>query len=180
MNRHHWRSIYSKGAFSRMRSEGFVFLSGGSGGGVVFDSFSRRVRRASASVRGVSAWAWLLGRCNSACLERVATRVCMDVSRGRRGESWQRVRGAGSRDGVSRGRRGEWCDLVRRRASFCVADAANRAQQLKPLEFVAPCEIVCVCVSGCVRRGEIMAGARNRWICGCKCGADVTQNAVAG
>ena len=38
--------------FSRMHSEGFLFLSGGlSGGGIVFGSFSQRVRRASASVR---------------------------------------------------------------------------------------------------------------------------------
>ena len=42
-------------------------------------------------------------------------------------------------------------------------------------------EIACVCVSECVRRGKIAAGARNRWIYGfIKRGADVPQNAVAG
>ena len=41
---------------------------------------------------------------------------------------------------VSRGGRGEWCDLLRRRASFCVAGAGNRARQLKLLDFVALCE----------------------------------------
>ena len=50
---------------------------------------------------------------------------------------------------LSRGRRGEWCDLLRGRASFCVAGARIRARQVKPLDFVALCEkIACVCVSG--------------------------------
>ena len=70
-------------------------------GGVVFDSFSARVRPRRVRL-GVA-----IARCNSACLGRVAACVCMDASRGRRGESWQRVRGAGSRNGVLRGRRGE-------------------------------------------------------------------------
>ena len=84
----------------------------------MFASFSRRARRASASVRkrsrrvhersrrvrlGVA-----IGRYNSACRERVATCVYIDVSRGRRGELWERVRGAGSKDSVSYGRRREW------------------------------------------------------------------------
>ena len=49
---------------------------------------------------------------------------------------------------VSRGRRGDWCDLVRRRASFCVAGAGDRGVSLKPVEFVALCEksAACVCV----------------------------------
>ena len=34
--------------------------------------------------------------------------VRADVLRGRRGESWQRARGAAARDGVSRVRRGDW------------------------------------------------------------------------
>ena len=46
---------------SRMRSECFLLLSGGLGGEIVFESFLARVRRASASVRGVFAWAWLSG-----------------------------------------------------------------------------------------------------------------------
>ena len=51
---------------------------------------------------------------------------------------------------VSRGRRGEWCDLLRGRASFCVAGAGNRVRQVKPLDSVVLCEKSRTCVSGCV------------------------------
>ena len=66
---------------------------------------------------------------------------------------------------VSRGKRGEWCDLMRRWASFCVAGAGNRARQLKPLDFVGLCEKsrARVRARGCVRRGEIVAGAGDPW-----------------
>ena len=76
---------------------------------------------------------------------------------------------------VSRGTRGEWCDQARCPASFCVGGAGNRAnhaRQLKPVDFVALGE-------RCVRRGAVLGGARNPWICGRKLGADASQNAVA-
>ena len=59
-----------------------------------------------------------------------------------RGFAW-RVWGIVHAACVSRGRRGEWCDLLRRRASFCVAGAGagNHAQQLKRLDYrVRMCE----------------------------------------
>ena len=109
----------------------------------MFDSFSRRVRWTSASVRGrsrtsagVFAWAWLLGAAIQTCRERAAAYVCMDVSRGRRGESWQRVNGAGSRDGV-----------VRRRVRLGVATLE--------LSVSRACRHVRVYVAGVGNRGSV-------------------------
>ena len=47
--------------FSRMRSEEFLFLTGGSGGGTVFDSASAACALAFASILGVFDVASLLG-----------------------------------------------------------------------------------------------------------------------
>ena len=59
-----------------------------------------------------------------------------------------------------------------------MAGSGNRVRLLKPLDFVAPCEKACCArARQCVRRCEIVAGARNPLICGCKLGADVSQNA---
>ena len=89
-----------------MRSEGFLLLSGGLGGGPCSRCVRPSVRecsQASASVRMCPRGAVPLG------LARKASRLAclVVVSRGRRGESWPRVRVAGPRIGVSRGRRGE-------------------------------------------------------------------------
>ena len=112
-----------------MRSEGFLFLSGGLGAGSCLPRFrgvsAERPRRVRLGVA--------IARCNSARLERVAACVCMDVSRGRRGE---------------------WCDLLRRRASFCVAGTAGFRGPVR--------ENVCAPARGCMRRCEIVAGAGNR------------------
>ena len=60
-----------------------------------------------------------LGRCGESCiLTLLRVRVAWQV--------WGVVHAAC----VSRGRRGEWCDLLRGRASFCVAGAGNRAVRL--------------------------------------------------
>ena len=77
-----------------MRSEGFLFIVW------ELDLCSHRFFSAR---RGRVADSVVIGRWNLACLGAC---VCMDVSRGRRGGSWSRVRGVGSKAGVSRGRRG--------------------------------------------------------------------------
>ena len=128
--------------FPECVAKGSSCLNGGLGARSCLTHFRRVCTtrpRALASVRGVSAWAWLLG----AAIQRVSSgspRACVWTFRaagvGNRGSA----RGAGSRDGVSRGRRGEGCDLVGHRASFCVAGARNRARQLKLLDCMALCE----------------------------------------
>ena len=71
----------------------------------MFDSFSARapnVRERSRRVRLDVA----IGRCNTARLERVASRERMDVSRGMRGEWWMMCVSKGLRTCISRGRCG--------------------------------------------------------------------------
>ena len=53
----------------------------------MFDSFSARVRRTCLGVA--------IGQRNSACLQHVTSCVRIGVSRGRRGETWQRGPAAG-------------------------------------------------------------------------------------
>ena len=105
---------------------------------------------------------------------------------------WGKVAIGGVANVVSRGRRGEACTQRAFRVAgvgngatggltghrFCVARTGNRARQLKQLEILR--EFGCAGVCSRVRRCEIVAGTSNPWTCGCKLGADVSWNAVAG
>ena len=60
--------------FSRMRSEGFLFLSGGLGAGSCLTRFRHVCAERSRRVRmGVA-----IGRCPSACLEHGSVRAALD------------------------------------------------------------------------------------------------------
>ena len=91
--------------YSRMRSEGFPFIVWGSSGWtlvrIVLLGASRARRRCVAGGSTILCRLDLRGSVSRRCARA-------DVSRGRRGESRQRVCGCGARDGVSRGMRGEW------------------------------------------------------------------------
>ena len=92
-----------------------------------------------------------LGRCGESCIltllrVRFAWQVWGMVAIGVAARVLLRDRRGESRTRLSRGRRGEWCDLLRGRASFCVAGAGNRARQVKPQDFVALCDKSRACV----------------------------------
>ena len=147
---------------SGMRSERFLFLSGGL---TVFDSFLARVRRTSANVRerprrvrlGVT-----VGRCNSACLERVSACVCMDVSRGRRGEWWLMRVSRGWRTCISRGRRGT-PDACRRLGGRWRVDPRGKRGELARLDLAQRAFRVAGVGSGCHRRWRERGFAWQAW-----------------
>ena len=70
-----------------------------------------------------------------------------------------------------------WCDVVRRWAGIVLR--GRRRESCAAAETIGFCgpvrDIACVCVSGCVRRGELVAGAGNRWIYGCERSGRLTQ-----
>ena len=88
LEHHHARHWRCHSSFSRMRSEGFLFLGAGPGAGLCLTRFrhvcAERSRTSAACSRRVR-FGVAIGRYNSACLERVAACVRVDVSRGRRG-----------------------------------------------------------------------------------------------
>ena len=116
-------------------------------------------------------------------------RAC--VSRGRCGERWPpevsrtwiRVAGVGKR---ARGVRFAWqaWGMVRPVASLGIVLRGRRRESCAAAEtarFRGPVrEFGRAGARSRFRRCEIVAGAGNLWICGCKLGADVSWNAAAG
>ena len=119
--------------------------------------------------------------------KRAFGRWCVCVSRGRCGERWPpeviRVAGVGK---CARRVRFAWqaWGMVRPVASLGIVLRGRRRESCAAAEtaiFRGPVrEFGCAGACSRVRRCEFVAGAGNPWTCGCKLGADVSWNAVAG
>ena len=123
--------------------------------------------------------------------KRAFRRLCACVSRGRCGERWPpevsrtliRVAGVGKRARSVRFAWQAW-GMVRQVASLGIVLRGRRRKSCAAAEtarFRGPVrEFGCAGARSRFRRFEIVAGAGNPWICGCKLGLEVSWNAAAG